>query len=463
MANNETNKNKMSNVEKDQKKLEDKTRRAKNIADRSQSVKETYLSIEKSVKRVFGWFSGAVDKFLFSRKYDKAISLILAGSLYMMLNFSNTGLLALDSTYTVKSHAVTLTADLDVYEVTGYEKNVDVILTGKSGDVNAAKNQSNTKVVLDLSGLQTGEHTIKFTPVNFSNRVTVTTKPESTTIRIRKKETSKFTISHDYLNVNKMDERFFPGEPEFESTEVLVRASAQTTESIAYVKALIDVEDATETFSVEAPLFAYNANGEKVDVDLIPKIVKVTVPISSPKKTVAIRVVPLGKIPNNKSIESITLDHSSVELFGSQAVLDGTDEIRINIDATQIDGDIKIFENILLPSGIRQASVSKVNLDIKLGDRVSKKLVNLPVAFENNMQGYKTRLDNPDQAEIDVTLYGTEKNLEKIDNENFGRVYFDMANVTPGVTTLPLLVESTKYLVDYELEFSEIKMEVVEN
>ena len=260
-----------------------------------------------------------------------------------------------------------------------------------------------------------------------------------------------------------MDERFFPGEPEFESTEVLVRASAQTTESIAYVKALIDVEDATETFSVEAPLFAYNANGEKVDVDLIPKIVKVTVPISSPKKTVAIRVVPLGKIPNNKSIESITLDHSSVELFGSQAVLDGTDEIRINIDATQIDGDIKIFENILLPSGIRQASVSKVNLDIKLGERVSKKLVNLPVAFENNMQGYKTRLDNPDQAEIDVTLYGTEKNLEKIDNENFGRVYFDMANVTPGVTTLPLLVESTKYLVDYELEFSEIKMEVVEN
>ena len=452
-----------NNNEKDLNKVEEKTKRAKNIAERSQSVRETYESIEKSVKRVFRWFSTSVDRFLFSRKYDKVISLVLAATLYMVLNFSNTGLLALDSTFTIKSHNVSLNADLDVYEVTGFDKAVDVILTGKSSDVNAAKTQSNTKVVLDLSGLQTGEHTVKFTPVNFSNRVNVTTKPESATIRIRKKETTKFTISHDYLNLNKMDERYYPGEPEFESTEVLVRASAQTTDSIAYVKVLIDVEDATETYTTEAPLYAYNALGEKVDVDLIPKIVKVTVPITSPKKTVPIIVVPQGNLPGDQSIDSITLDHSSIELFGNQATLDITSEIRVNVDISQIDKNIKIYENIVLPSGIRQASVSKVNLDIKLGDKVSKKLTGLPVAFENNVNGYKTRLFDPQQAEIDVTLYGTEKTLEGINEDNFGRVYFDMSGVVPGDASIPLLVETNHYLITYKLEFDEIKMEVVEN
>lgn len=442
---------------------EDKLKRAKMIAERSQSIKETYQSVNKSISRIVEWFSKTVDRFLFSRKYDKAISLLVAGILYMTINFSNTGLLALDSTYTIKSHAVTLEADLDIYEVVGFEKEVDVILTGKSGQVSAAKSSANTKVVLDLSGLQTGEHTVKFTPVNFSNQVSVTTKPESATIKIRKKETAKFNITHDYLNLNKMDERYFPEDPIFENSEVLVRASAQTIDSIAYIKALIDVKNATETFETEANLYAYNVNGEKIEVDIIPRITKVSVPISSPKKTVAIKVVPQGIIPNDQSIESISLDHSSIELYGVQSVLDKTDEIKVNIDASKLDSDKKIYENITLPSGIRHASVSKVNIDIKLGEKKSKVLKNMPVAFANNINGYKTKLDNPDQSEVDVTIYGSEKVIEAIDEENFGRIYFDMAGVNPGNATLALLVDTSHYLITYELEFDEIKMEVVGN
>ena len=454
----------MSKDIKNNKNNEEKLRRAKIIAERSKSIKETYKSINKSVTRLVEWFSKTIDKFLFSRKYDKEISLLIATILYMTINFSNTGLLALDSTYTIKSHAVTLNADLDIYEVVGYDKFVDVVLTGKNvSDVNAARGQTNTKVVLDLSGLQTGEHTVKFTPVNFSSRVSVTTKPESVTIKIRKKETAKFNITHDYLNLNKMDERYFPEDPIFENSEVLVRASAQTIDSIAYVKALIDVKNATETFETEANLYAYNVNGEKIDVDIIPKIVKATIPITSPKKTVPVSVVPYGIIPNDKSIESVSLDHSSIELYGVQSVLDKTEEIKVSVDVSKLESDTKLYEIITLPSGIRHASVSKVNIDIKLSDKKSKVLKNMPVAFSNNINGYKTKLDDPNQSEVDVTIYGSEKVLEKINEENFGRIYFDMAGVNPGHTSLALLVDTNHYLITYELEFEQIKMEVVGN
>ncbi len=459
-------KEELDNLQKEKQEAKDLERleRAKKIKARKESVRASIDSLEESVKRVVSWFSKTVDKFLFSRKYDKVISIALAFILYATINFNNAGPVALDSTYTIKNHAVTLKADLDVYEVTGYDKNVDVVLTGRSAnDVKTASLQTNTKVELDLSGLKTGTHTVKFTPTNFSNKVSVTTRPESATVTIRKKETARFKITHEYLNINKMDEKYYPGEPTFDSTEVLVRAPEQTINEIAYVKALIDVEKATTDFEVEAPLYAYDSQGQRMDVDIIPKIVNVKVPITSPSKTVKVTVVPKGVIPNDMSIESITLDHSSVVLYGSPTVLDTTDELLVNIDASKLERDTKLYENIVLPNGIREASVKMVNMEVKLAETVSKTLVGLPVAFENNNEGYKTRLIDSTQADIDVTIYGAESVIEKITEENFGRIYFDMANVAPGEVTLALLVDTKYYLITYKLEFDEITMEVVKN
>ncbi len=449
--------------DKREKRDEERLARAKKIASRKESLKETYDSLESSVKRVANWFSKTVDKFLFSRKYDKVISIAIAAILYMTINFSDKGLVTYESTFTVNSHPVTIQADLDVYEITGYDKEVDVMLTGKSADISSARNNlTNSKVILDLSGLQTGVHTIKYTTSNFNNKLKdVSVRPESATVTIRKKETARFKITHEYLNLNKMNEKYYPGEPVLENSEVLVQASDETIKQIAYVKALIDVEHATETFETEAPLYAYNKNGERMDVNIIPKIVKVSVPITSPSKTVKVTVVPDGIIPNDKSIERISLDHNSLELFGNPTVLENTEEIKVHIDASKLDRDMKIYENIVLPTGIRNASVSGVNIEVKLTDTVSKTLKGLPVAFENNIEGYRTRLANADQAEINVTLYGAKNILDEINEENFGRIYFDMAGITPGEATLALLVDTKHYLVRYELEFDEIKMEVV--
>ena len=102
-------------------------------------------------------------------------------------------------------------------------------------------------------------------------------------------------------------------------------------------------------------------------------------------------------------------------------------------------------------------------MEVKLAETVSKTLTGLPVAFENNNEGYKTRLLDSTQADIDVTIYGAESVIDKITEENFGRIYFDMANVAPGEVTLALLVDTQYYFVTYKLEFDEITMEVVKN
>lgn len=451
------NKKVKSEADKDQERLD----RAKKLAARKIALKGAYDSVETSVARIGHWFSSTVDKFLFSRKYDKIIAIALACILYMAMNFSRTGVFVLDSTYTIKDHPVTLVADSAVYEIIGYDKTVDVILTGSSTEVNVARNQQNTVIKLDLTGYQTGEHTIKFSPANFSNRVSVSTKPESTTVTIRKKETERFKITHEYLNINKMDEKYYPEEPEFETNEVLVKASRKTLNEIAFIKALIDVEGVTESFETEAPLYAYDKEGKRMEVDILPKIAKVKVPVSSPSKTVKLTVIPEGIVPNNMSIESIALDHNSVKLYGNPETLEKIEEISVKIDASKLDRDMKVFEYLVLPSGIRYANVSQLAMEVKLVETSSKVLKNIPVSFENNLEGYRTRLKDSDQADVDIEIFGAERVLEDITEDNFGRVYFDMAGVKPGEVTLELKVDSNHFLIKYELEFDEITMEVV--
>lgn len=448
-------------AKKNQSRDEDRLERAKKIAARKLALKNAYNSVETSVSRIGQWFSNTVDKFLFSRRYDKIIAISLACILYIAINFSSSGQIFYESTYTIKNHPVTLNSDLSVYEITGYDKTVDVVLTGTSGAISSARSSLNTRVVLDLTGYQTGEHTVKYNTDDFPTNVGVSIKPESATVTIRKKETERFKITHEYLNIKKMDEKYYPEEPEFESNEVLVSASRKTLNEIAFIKALIDVEGVTESFEMEAPLYAYDKEGKRMEVDILPKIMNVKVPVSSPSKTVKLNVIPEGIVPNDQSIDSIVLDHSSVELYGSPDALEKIEEISVKIDASKLEQDMKIFEHIVLPAGIRYANVSQLAIEVKLAKTESKILKKIPVSFENNLEGYRTRLLDSDQADIDIEIFGSAKVLKDINEENFGRVYFDMTGVKPGEVTLELQVETHHYLIKYELEFDKITMEVV--
>lgn len=67
-------------------------------------------------------------------------------------------------------------------------------------------------------------------------------------------------------------------EPEFNSGDKInIRASQDTLNSIALVKALIDVSGQTSDFTVQAPLVAYDKNGQAVNAEIVPDKVNATV------------------------------------------------------------------------------------------------------------------------------------------------------------------------------------------
>ncbi len=441
----------------------DKVEVAKQIASQKQKVSDTFESIENSVIRVFRWISGWVDRVLFSQRYSKLVAVVLAVILYSFFYYGEGSILdvSIKPSLPIENIKLDVNVDTEIYEVTGLPETISATIFGDTADIQAVKNKGNHHAVADLTGRSEGQHQITISPVDFSSKVRVVFSPSSVVVTIRKKVTSKFTLSHDFVNSNQIDPIYALGEPEFSTTEILVKASQTTVDSIAYVKALIDVKGQNSDFEVEAPIFAYNAKGEKINVDLLPSIVKAKIPVTSPNKSVGITVVPIGELPNNLAIDSIDLDHSSITLYANENVLTKYHEIFLNIDATKLTASSEFTQNIDLPSGIRKASISKVNMKITLRPAETRVIEAIPIVVTNNIHGYKYTLANIEDAYIKVTVIGTEKNIADITAENIGRVYIDMQDVEPGDRELPIYIDGNNHLVKYVLEKPELLLKVI--
>ena len=143
----------------------------------------------------------------------------------------------------------------------------------------------------------------------------------------------QFDIGYDYINTDKIDSKLVLGKPEFETTRVNVRASQETLDSIAFVKALIDVAGHDATFETNAPLVAYDKNGYPVNADITPSTVKVKVDMTTPSKEVPIVLETTGVVPDGMAIESIAMDHQSVTIYAPESVLSKVDKITVSLDA----------------------------------------------------------------------------------------------------------------------------------
>ena len=440
---------------------EDKLELAARIANSGNRIQHTYESIESSLLRIIHWFSNGIDKILFNQKYSKLIAFLLAVLLYFLVNIGEYDIGVTQSGYVLENIPLTVSVDDSVYEVSGLPSTVSASIIGDVSDISMLRNSNTYKVVADLTGLGEGTHEVDLIATDFSSKLSVAVTPSRAVVTIRKKITRSFSLSYDYVNLNQLDEIYVLGTPTLSTSVVNVRASEDTLNQIAFVKALIDVSARTENFSTEASLAAYDSNGNRVNVSLIPSVVNVEVPVSSPNKTVEVVVKPVGEVPNNMAIDTINLDHSTVTLYGPLTALSTIDAITVEIDATTLTENASYTSPIMAPSGINKMSIQRVVMSVSLGERVSRVIENVPIQYKNNINGYRANVPEGETATASVIVYGTRDNVNAI-SANDLEVSFNMANITPGVQEVTLSVTGNNPLLTYELEKPTIVLEIIE-
>ena len=443
--------------------LENKTERANRIAEQSKKVKRTYEKMEDFLFRVLRAFSTFLDKVLFNEKYSKVVSLVLAVLLYAIVNYnalSTSFQSSLRYSKTLSDVTVLAKYNSDTFEISGLPEKADVILTGDAANVTSAANAENGTVICDLDGLTEGEHEIKLTTEGYGNNVNVVVNPTNVNVVMKKKTTRQFDISYDFINQDKMEQIYSAGTPEFEYTKINVRASKDTLDSIAFVKALIDVSGQSADFEQDAVLVAYDSSGKPVNADIVPNTVHVKVPVTSPNKSVNIQVQVSGEVPDGKAIDSITMDQQTVTIYGSETTLANIDQVVVTLDAGTLTKDSTVLRPIVLPAGVTSATNTQVTMNITLADAEEKTIDDIPINVINNNKHYKA--SQPDnKTTTSVTVKGTKNNIDKLAADDIN-VYIDMKDVQPGLQKFALQIEQPKDgFVVYTLNESEYELNVL--
>lgn len=440
-----------------------KTEMAKRIAKQTKRSASNYDGgIGEKIFGIIRSFSSVFDKWIYDNKWTKVVSGLLAVILYITVNVSSENSLfdtTLQNSKQIFNVPVTAKYNSDVYEVTGLPEIGNVTILGDGANVTNAANLGG-HIVCNLEGLTEGTHEVKLTTDGYSNNVDIKVEPSSVVVTLKKKTTSEFDVSYDFINLDKMDSVYSVGKPEFEYSKVNVRASKDTLESIAFVKALIDVTGVTSDFEQEATLVAYSKKGMPVNVDIVPEKISVKVPVSSPNKTVPIEVQLSGTVPDGMSIDSVDMDQQSVTIYAADSVLSKIDKVVVTLDVSTINKDATIVRPLSLPAGVNSSSVSQLALTVKLGETVTKTIDNVSIYYKNNNSNYRfTPVDGVSTVSVEVT--GTQNQVDAIEADDI-YVYFDMSNAIPGVQEFTLTVDQASgSLVTYTLSRSSYSVNIL--
>ena len=439
------------NTEKKQRDSKEKLELAQKIADNSQKVVNTYANVENAVVYFFRRVMGGLNKLIFDSKFSKIAALLIAIIIYVAVNADNTTTLNVTQASQINDIPVQVMYNSEIYEISGIPEKANVIVTGDMSDITLQKSQTNSRLTADLSGLTEGTYSIKLTPSNFISRLTVNVLDTPTvTVTIKKKTTTRFNISYEFINTNSMDSIYSLSEPTFDQTEVLIRASHDTIEGISFVKALIDVTGVNDSFTKASKVVAYDQNGNRVACDIIPDTVQATVAVSSPNKTVPIIVRPVGTLPDNLAIDDISIDYSTVTVYAPNSVLDTINAFYIDLDVSGITKNTAVSTALTVPSGANKISVTKINMDITVAASTSRIIEDVPLEWFNNTSEYRFGTVNTDDSYMDVIVKGTENNIKDLTVQDV-KVEFDASGLSLGIQEVPLIVTGNNQFVSYSI------------
>ena len=386
---------------------------------------------------------------------------------------------------------VTANYNEEEYVVEGLPKTVDITMIGSKANLYLANQLPSQNVVVDLSDLGVGSYDVKLKYKQAITSVQYKLDPSTVRVTIYPKKSRTMSVSEEVLNLTDLNSELAiksiqlyklktteeenlgtkeNAEDRITINEVIVKGKEETINQVATVKALVDVNKLTDPQvgenllrgANEVPIVAFDSNGKKLDVELVPSTVRAVVNIESPSKEVPIVVVPKGieNIIFGKSIEKISQSSETVTLYGSQETLDSINNIEVEIDVTNLSGNKKYTESLKKPKNIRKLSISTINIDVSLGDESSKEISGVKLSSRNLGNDYIVQVSNDSVNEIPVILKGTESVIKDIKSSDI-EAYVDLKGYEEGTHEVKVKVVGSDNRVIYEPKISTVKVVII--
>ena len=397
---------------------------------------------------------GVIDKFLNNPNTLIYLSLVIAFVVFFavdrkVINLTETEAIVLSN------QVVNVEYNEEAYVVEGIPETADIVLMGRKSDLYLAEQLVDHKLTLDLSDLGEGAHRVNIKYNNPINSLDYKVDPSRVTIVMYPKVSETKTLTTDILNTDKLGETLVISSVELDRDEVIIKSYKEKLKTVASVKALVDVNalnaTASGTYTLDnVKLVAYDEKGTEInDIEIVPGNVTATVTITSPSKVVPLTVVPKGEVASGSAIASIKPNVSTVTIYGDEATLDQTREIKVEIDVTGLNSDKTYQETINKPAGIRSMSSTNVTIKVTMEKETSKEFKNIPIIFENlDTSKYKAFASSQDETSVDVVVKGVDSILSKLQAKDIN-AYVDLANFEEGTIKVPVMVSGSDVRLSY--------------
>ncbi len=324
------------------------------------------------------------------------------------------------------------------YVVEGVPETVDITLIGSKSNLYLAKQIGDHEVVLDLTNYDPGTYKVKLKYNHSMNNVSYKLDPGTVSIKISEKESEIFNLSYDLVNENKLDKKLNISSVKLDKSEVIVKGSRETLDTISNVKALVDVEAAGLTnkgeYEVDSiKLVAYDHNGNKVNnVEMVPNNISAKVKVESYSVELPVKVITTGNITTGYALNSINSSVTKVTVYGDQSVLDSLTSIEAPIDITGLSTD-KTFSGVTLtkPAGVRYMSETTTSVTVTLDQESSKEFAGIVIESKNVASGYSVSALTENDRTITVIAKGVSSALENLEASNI-KAYIDLSGYTSG-------------------------------
>lgn len=412
-----------------------------------------------------------MDKFINNRWVMKIIALLLAFMLYMSVSIENSStqqtapspspFSGSTDVQTVTDVPVEAFYDRENLVVSGVPQSVTVTLEGPTASVKPTALQKDFEIIADLSGLGIGTHQVTLESRNLSDRLKVAIEPAVASVTIHERISEDFPVDVDFINRGQMEEGYQAEQPIVKPNIVKVTGSRELIESIALVKARVDLKGVNESIEQQSRVTVYDREGNTLNVEIDPPVVDVNVPITSPYKSVPLKINRKGSLKENLSITKVEAVPNEVTVYGPKSAIDKLEFIdNIELDLTEITESTTIEVDVPLPEGVKRVVPEKVKINVEVEKEEQKTFTNVPIQFIGLSEGLELEFIDPETGLMDLTVLGAPSTLEGV-NSNDMEMYINVTDLNPGEHEVPLEINGPQN-VSWDLPKRNVKFRLIE-
>lgn len=391
------------------------------------------------------------------------ISLILAFGVFVIVD-QESNVMIDQYAEVLYDEPVTAVYNEELYVVEGLPKTVDITLIGQRRHIFLAKQAPSKGVTVDLTGLKPGNHKVT---LNYSQRLKsldYRLDPSEVTVTIYEKVSATKSLTVDILHQDELDSKLYIDNVELDRTDVIIKGAQYKLDKVATVRALVDVEEisnpkAGELTLKDVPLVAYDEEGKRVDVEIVPSTVDAKLTITSPSKEIPVKVVPTGKLAFGKSIESITTNVSTVTVYGQQSAIDDIEELEVEVDVKGLEKDKKFTVTLKKPKGITEISEKTITVDVKVANSTTKEFIVNTIEFRNLADGLSVQALSAEDTSVTVSVSGSSDIIDKLDASSI-IAYVDLEDYGVGEHEVEVHVEKSDLKLTYTPKTKKIKVRI---